>query len=233
MKILVVAAHPDDEVYGMGGTIAKLADEGNEVHVLIVTDGSTTQYAGRPDLEQILENKRQETSAAAQILGVKKVHYGFLPDMKLDTLPHVEVNRVIEQAVREIQPDVVYTHFYGDVNLDHQMVYRSTLVAVRPVPSQCVKELYCYYVPSSTEWSPQLTHTAFMANVKVDISKYEEKKKQALLAYKTEIREYPHPRSAQYVQEMDRVCGLQWGMAGSEGFVLLRKIEKNEKTLKQ
>ena len=224
MKILVVAAHPDDEVYGMGGTIAKLASEGHEVHVLIVTDGSTTQYAGRSDLEEILKRKRNETLDAAQILGVSKVHFGSLPDMKLDTVSHVEVNRTIEQVISAIQPEVVYTHFYADVNLDHQMVYRSTLVAVRPVPGQCVKELYCYYVPSSTEWSPQLANTAFLPNVRVDISDYSSIKERALLAYKTEIREYPHPRSARYVQEMDYSCGLQWGIGNSENFMLLRKI---------
>lgn len=224
MKILVIAAHPDDEVYGMGGTIARLSAEGNEVHVLIVTDGCTAQYAGQANLPEIVAQKHREALEANEILGVKKVHFGTFPDMKLDTVPHVDLNRLIEDAVNAIQPEAVYTHFYGDVNLDHQMVYRSALVAVRPISGQCVKELYCYQTPSSTEWSPQLAQTAFLPNVMVDISDFETAKEQALLAYQTEVRVYPHPRSPQYVRETDRARGLQWGLGSSEAFMLLRKI---------
>lgn len=224
MRILVIAAHPDDEVYGMGGTIAKLASQGHEVHVLIVTDGCTAQYAGCPDLQEIIKKKHREAIEANTLLGVKQVHFGTFPDMKLDTVAHVEVNRLIEETVDRVQPDTVYTHFYGDVNLDHQMVYRSTLVAVRPVPGQCVKALYAYYVPSSTEWSPQLAHTVFLPNTMADITGFEAQKEQALLAYQTEARAYPHPRSAQYVRETDRARGLQWGLGSSEAFMLLRKI---------
>lgn len=226
MRILVIAAHPDDEVYGLGGTIAKLAAQGQEVHVLIVTDGCTAQYAGRPDLSEIIEKKRREALKANRLLGVQEVHFGTFPDMRLDTVPHVEVNRLIEEAVDKIQPEVVYTHFYGDVNLDHQMVYRSTLVAVRPIPGQCVRELYCYRVPSSTEWSPQLSHTTFLPTVMTEISGFEDAKEQALLAYQTEIRPYPHPRSLRYVRETDRTWGLQWGLGPSEPALLLRCIRK-------
>jgi len=143
MKVLVVAAHPDDEVYGMGGTIAKLSSEGHEVHVLIVTDGSATQYKNHPDLDQIIANKKTEIKKANRVLGTKKVHFGNLPDMRLDSIDHVEINKVIEEAVNNIKPKVVYTHFYGDVNLDHQRVYESTLVACRPAPNQAVKEILC------------------------------------------------------------------------------------------
>lgn len=225
MRVLVVAAHPDDEVYGMGGTMAKLSLQGHEVHVLIVTDGCTAQYASRPDLPEIIEKKRREALKANEILGVKRVHFGTFPDMRLDTVPHVEINRLIEETVDAVEPDVVYTHFYGDVNLDHQMVYQSTLVAVRPVPGQCVRELYCYRVPSSTEWSPQLEHTAFLPNAMEDISGFEDAKERALLAYQTEVRPYPHPRSAQYVRETDRARGLEWGLGPAEAFWQLRRIQ--------
>ncbi len=224
MKILVIAAHPDDEVYGMGGTIAKLSEAGDEVHVLIVTDGCTAQYRKRPPPgRRSWQQKQEEARRANALLGVKAVHFGTLPDMRLDTVPHVEVNQLIEDTVDAVAPEVAYTHFFGDVNLDHQMVYRSTLVAVRPVPGQTVRELYCYRVPSSTEWNPQLAHTAFLPNVMVDITDYAALKEAALLAYQTEARAYPHPRSAQYVRETDRSCGLQWGMGSSEAFMLLRK----------
>lgn len=225
MRILVIAAHPDDEVYGMGGTMAKLSSQGHEVHVLIVTDGCTAQYANRPDLPEIIEKKRREALKANDILGVKQVHFGTFPDMRLDTVPHVEINCLIEETVNAVEPDVVYTHFYGDVNLDHQMVYRSTLVAVRPVPGQCVRELYCYRVPSSTEWSPQVGHTAFLPNIMEEIEDYTEAKERALLAYQTEARPYPHPRSAQYVRETDRARGLEWGLGPAEAFWQIRRIQ--------
>ena len=125
MKILVIAAHPDDEVYGMGGTIAKLSEAGDEVHVLFVTDGCTAQYRNDPRLPQILAQKQEEARRANALLGVKAVHFGTLPDMRLDTVPHVEVNQLMEETVDAVAPEVVYTHFFGDVNLDHQMVYRS------------------------------------------------------------------------------------------------------------
>lgn len=136
-KILVVAAHPDDEVLGLGATIKKLSAT-NEIYVLIVTDGCSSQYSGQ-DVESLIEQKEKMAQKAAQILGVKQVLFGKLPDMKLDTVSHVDVNRVIENAVDEISPEIVFTHHYGDVNLDHQMVYRSTLVATRPSVGACVK----------------------------------------------------------------------------------------------
>lgn len=227
-QALVVAAHPDDEVYGMGGTIAKIAAQGVKVHILIVTDGCTAQYSGRADLPEIIEKKRSEALEAGWLLGAAEVHFGMFPDMRLDTVPHVELNRLIEDVVDTIRPDTVYTHFYGDVNLDHQIVYCSTLVAVRPVSRQCVKALYCYRVPSSTEWSPQLAQTVFLPNVMVDISGFETVKEQALLTYQTEARPYLHPRSPQYVRETDRARGLEWGRLPQKRFASCGKVCKEE-----
>ena len=149
-RVLVIAAHPDDEVLGVGGTVAKLTAQGVECHLLIVTDGSSAQYRDMDDLQAIIDAKKLETKGCADILGFKSIHYGEQPDMRLDTTPHIQINQVIERVIDEIRPDTVFTHFWGDVNLDHQNVYKSTLVAVRPVMGQVVKELYCYRVPSST-----------------------------------------------------------------------------------
>lgn len=224
-KILVIAAHPDDEVLGMGGTIAKLTQAGNEVYVLIVTDGSSSQYRDSDELSKIIEDKKLETKACADVLGVKKVFYGELPDMKLDCTPHIAINQVIEKTIDEVQPQFVYTHFWGDVNMDHQQVYKSTLVAVRPVMGQIVKKLYCYRVPSSTEWTPNKADTMFMPNVFVDINDVAEQKYKAFAKYSTELRDYPHPRSVQYLRETDKATGLKVGLYCAEEFVLLRKIE--------
>lgn len=223
--ILVIVAHPDDEVLGMGGTIAKLSDKGHRVYVLIVTDGSTSQYAGRDDLEKILAEKHRETLEAAKIMGVEEVIFGDLPDMKLDTVAHTDVNKLIESAVEKVNPHIIYTHFYGDINMDHKHVYNSVMVAARPMPQRKLKEIYCFDVPSSTEWSPQLTNTVFMPNYFVDITKTASKKYQAMAKYSTELRDYPHPRSIDYLKQTDTANGLKVGLLKAESFMLLRKID--------
>lgn len=225
-KILVIVAHPDDEVLGMGGSIAKFTSEGREVHLLIVTDGSSSQYKDREDLQIIISNKKKETEQAAALIGITSITYGELHDMQLDMTAHVEINKVIEQAIEAIQPDTVFTHFWGDINKDHQCVYESTLVAVRPVMGQIVKALYCYSVPSSTEWNPNKADTMFMPNIFIEIEECKEQKYSAMAAYKTELREYPHPRSVQHLRELDIAVGLQIGCKATESFVLLRSIVK-------
>ena len=224
-KVLVIAAHPDDEVLGVGGTIAKLSAEGTECHLLIVTDGSSSQYRDSDHLHEIIEAKKLETKGCADLLGFKSIHYGELPDMKLDKTPHIVINQAIEKVIDEIQPDTVFTHFWGDVNRDHQEVYKSTLVTVRPVMGQVVKELYCYRVPSSTEWTPNKADTMFMPNYFVDIEEYVEQKYKAFACYATELRDYPHPRSVQYLRETDKAAGLRVGLLAAEEFMLMRKID--------
>lgn len=223
-KILVIAAHPDDEVLGMGGTIAKLTAEGKEVNLLIVTDGSSSQYRDADNLAEIIEAKKQETRRCADVLGIKDIFYGGLPDMKLDATPHIEINQAIERTIDLLQPDTVFTHFWGDVNCDHQNVFKSTLVAVRPVTEQVVRELYCYRVPSSTEWTPNKVDTMFMPNVFVDITEYAEQKYEAFSKYTTELRNYPHPRSVQHLRETDKSAGLRVGLLSAEEFVVLRQL---------
>lgn len=225
-KVLVIVAHPDDEVLGMGGTIAKYVSSGVEVALLVVTDGSTSQYKNDPRLNKIMEDKKKETENAAEILGISKVFYGGQPDMKLDITEHTEVNAVIETVIDEFDPDIVYTHFEGDVNKDHQCVYESTLVACRPVPGQKIKELYSFSVPSSTEWSPQNSKTVFVPNVYVDIEGvFSEKKYIAMAAYKTELRDYPHPRSVETLRILDQAAGLQVGLKCAESFIAHRVMK--------
>lgn len=225
MKILVIAAHPDDEVYGMGGTIAKLSSLGYEVYLMIVTDGSSSQYKDRENLAEIIEIKKQETLASSSLLGIKEIFYGELPDMQLDSVPHIVVNKAIENIVRRIQPTIVFTHFWGDVNQDHREVFKSTMVATRPVFGQVVKKVYCYNVPSSTEWAPQIPQYAYNPTNFVDIESFRDVKRMAIEAYKTEIREYPHPRSVEYVNTADKYMGLSCGLNSAEGFIVIRDLE--------
>lgn len=224
-KALIVVAHPDDEVLGMGGTIAKLTEKGIETHLLIVTDGSSSQYRDAADVNSIIEKKKGETRESCAILGIRSVTYGDLPDMKLDTVPHVEINAVIEGAIRSIRPDVVFTHFYGDVNLDHQLVFRSVMVACRPLSGQCVRSVYCFENPSSTEWNAVSPQTVFVPNYFVNIGGQLETKLRALSCYRTELREYPHPRSLEHVKKVNEAEGIKLGLPAAERFLLIRQLD--------
>ena len=222
MKVLVIAAHPDDEVLGMGGTIARHAKLlGDTVRTLIVTDGSSSQYPDRPD---IIRKKYEEAQRASDILGVEKHIHHDLPDMKLDTIAHTEINRVVEQNIAEFQPQIVYC-VHPDVNKDHQCLYESTCVALRPVPGMTVRKFLTYAPLSSTEWTPPVGFAPFEPNVFVDISETIDAKIAAFREYKTELRESPHPRSIEGIKAFAAREGMRVGCAYAEPFCLIREIQ--------
>jgi len=213
--VLVVGAHPDDEVLGAGGTIAAHADLGDEVHVLIVTEGATAQYED----ERLVDQKKSEAKASARRLGVTDVHFGDLPDMRLDEVPHAEVNAVIEGTIDSIEPDIVYTHAKTDANRDHDEVYDSTVVATRPQSG--VSRVLAYEVPSSTDWSG--SDVNFAPSVYVDIGEHLEKKIEAFAEYESEIRDFPHPRSTEAIRSLAKVRGVAAGFDAAEAFVPVRE----------
>lgn len=222
MRILVIAAHPDDEVLGVGGTMARYAENGDEVYTLILTDGSSTQY--KNDKEK-LNVKKEQAKKANQILGVEEVIFKNLPDMKLDTVSHIEINKNIEEEVRRIKPDIIFTHHKSDVNKDHNLIYESTLVATRPVDDYSVKELYTYETLSSTEWTSNDSEDIFKPNTYININEQFSKKVKSLKAYKTEIRDYPHPRSIKGMDIFNSMRGLAVGLRKAEAFNLIRRIK--------
>lgn len=222
-KILVIAAHPDDEVLGVGGTISKYRELGYEIYTHIVTDGSSTQYAGDKNK---LKQKKEEAIKANEILGVKKVYFGNLPDMKLDTVPHVAINKEIERTIKVVKPNIVFTHHAGDVNKDHKLIFESTLVACRP-NKDVVQEIYSYEVPSSTEWSDSSQNDFYIPNVFISLNKKNiDRKITAMKKYETEIREYPHPSSIKSLINYSRYRGNQIGKDYAEAFRLIRRIIK-------
>ena len=220
-RILVVAAHPDDEVLGMGGTIAVHTSAGDDVRVLVVTDGSSTQYPGDTDIRA---RKEQEALSAAKELGVDDYVHLDLPDMRLDTLEHIEVNRIVEEHVRDFAPQVVYT-VHPDVNRDHQVLFDSVAVATRPTPGHPVRRLLTYAPTSSTEWTPAAVNW-FQPNWYVDVSGTLERKLSAFARYETERREYPHPRSERAIRAAAEFHGTTCGFELAEPFVLVRSLER-------
>ncbi len=218
-KVLVVAAHPDDEVLGMGGTIALHVRRGDEVRVLVVTDGSSTQYPGD---DETRARKEDEALAAAAELGVEDYVHLDLPDMRLDTLAHVDVNRVLEEQVRELAPQVLYT-VHPDVNLDHRVLFDSVAVATRAVPGQPVRRVLTYAPTSSTEWTPAALNW-FVPNWYVDVTATLDAKVAAFARYETERREYPHPRSERAIRATASHHGTACGCEYAEPFVLVRGL---------
>lgn len=222
-QILVIAAHPDDETYGLGGTIARHVRQGDLASVLIVTDGVTARH-NETELQKAVARK------ACAALGVDDVHFGGLPDQRLDGMPLLEVIGPIHKLLKELRPQVVYTHHRGDVNQDHRAVFAATLVAVRPFGGNPVERVLCYEMASSTEWGPPFAEWAFLPNVFVDISATLETKLRAVEAYREtfegEVKPFPHPRSPKAVRIHAQQRGITVGMQAAEAFVLIRELLK-------
>lgn len=224
--VLVVAAHPDDEVLGCGGTIARHVRQGDRVAVIILAEGVTSRAAARDAGKD--KGALQALAAAARracaILGVQDVTLHDFPDNRMDSLALLEVVKVIEHHVDRLQPQVVYTHHGGDVNTDHCITYQAVITACRPQPDCCVKKILCFETPSSTEWQPPLLGATFSPNWFVDISGVLPTKAEALAAYETELRQWPHPRSVKAIEHLAGWRGAMVGVEAAEAFEVARCV---------
>lgn len=225
MTVLVVAAHPDDEVLGCGGTIARLASEGHEVYIAILGEGITSRCEsnGQGDKKAMEELHAQSYKVGSHLLA-KDVFLYSLPDNRFDTVPLLDIVKIVENLVDRLQPQVIYTHHGGDLNIDHQIVHRAVLTAARPLEDCPVKEIYAFEVPSSTDWAFQQFEPAFSPNVFVDIVETLESKVEAMQLYESEARTFPHPRSPQALRAISRRWGSTVGVEAAEAFQLIRYI---------
>ena len=224
-SVLIIAAHPDDEVLGCGGTIARLAREGHDVYITILGEGITSRYQQREQADQAqVEALHAHSRQVAELLGAKDLFIYDLPDNRFDTAPLLDVIKIIEELVQRLQPQVIYTHHGGDLNVDHVIVHRAVLTATRPVPGCPVKEIYAFEVPSSTDWAFSQFQPAFRPNVFVDISATLETKMQAMVLYESEARPFPHPRSPEALQAIARRWGSVVGLEAAEAFELIRAV---------
>ena len=211
-NILVLAAHPDDETLGCGATIAKLADEGNNVNLLTFTDGvgSRGDDGDRNDILGVVQN----------ILGLSSYSYGSFPDNKMDSIPLLDICKFIEENV-DYKPDIIFTHHPDCLNIDHRTVYQATLTAFRPQMGDDVK-IYSYYVPSSTDYNPLKN---FVGNVYHNVVDYKDIKLECLKkCYNEEMREYPHTRSYENIENLMKVWGSEVGLEYAEKFQLIREV---------
>ena len=212
--ILILAAHPDDEILGCGGVIQKHVKAGDSVIVIIVTDGSSSQY---PHDKVKADERIQACKDANLFLGVSRVLFLNFPDMKLDSVSQIDINNKIAEVVNEVKPNVIYTHSKTDLNNDHRIVAQSSEIICRP-GSSSIRKMYSYEVLSSTEWS--FNHV-FQPNVFIDIESFIENKIEAFRFYKTEHRPYPHSRSFEGIQILAQYRGLQSGVKAAEAFKLI------------
>ena len=225
-SIFIVAAHPDDEVLGCGGTIARHADAGDQVQVLIVAEGATSrqEQRNRNEATDELSALAQAAQKVGTILGAKEVELLDLPDNRLDSLDRLDLIKQIELRIARYQPQVVYLHHAGDVNVDHRRLHEAVVTACRPIPGQPVRRLLSFEVASSTEWQPPGSAPAFHPNWFVDISSQWPRKREALEAYASEMRPWPHARSLEALEHLARWRGAQVGLEAAEAFCLLRQL---------
>lgn len=222
-RILIVAAHPDDEVLGCGGTMARLSAEGCEVFTLILGEGITSRDDSRNIDKregELFELKRQITRAN-EILGVKEVFVLDFPDNRFDTIPLLDIVKAIETVKNKVRPDTIFTHFDKDLNIDHGITQRAVLTAARPQKGETVREILSFEVLSSTEWNSPIS---FSPDVFYDITDTLEIKLAAMMEYRDEIRVFPHPRTLEGIEINARYWGMKIGNGVSEAFKCVRTI---------
>ncbi|MBI4615065.1 MAG: PIG-L family deacetylase [Planctomycetes bacterium] len=229
MRVLVVAAHPDDKVLGCGGTVARWAEEGREIRVWLLGEGVTSRYetrqAGAEGGARYLAQVREQADRAASILGAAGCRVVGLPDNRIDSVDLLEVVKEVERAKREFDPDVVLTHHPGDLNVDHRICHQAVATAFRPLPGERWSSILSFEVSSSTEWQLPGGGVPFVPNAYVELAeRHMEKKLAAMAAYAGEIREWPHARSLEALRALARSRGSQVGCGLAEAFAVARNI---------
>lgn len=212
-NILILAAHPDDETLGCGGTIHRLASEGNNIRLITFTNGEGAR--GTTD-----KNRNTSLDQVSDILGINSYTYGDFPDNAMDSVPLLEVCKFLEYNLT-FKPDIIFTHFIGDLNIDHQIVAKATYTVFRPQIGD-KHQIYSYYVPSSTDYNPI---TNYGGEIYFDLSKKNIKAKiEALKIYDNEMRSYPHTRSYINVKNLMKVWGSEVGVKNCEKFKSIRQL---------
>lgn len=227
-KVLIVAAHPDDEILGCGGVAARHVQRGDTVDILIVAEGATSRRDAREyDLdEETIQALQKAACRAASVLGCKSPRFGGLPDNRLDSVPLIDVVKLIEKVGAELAPTIVYTHHTGDLNVDHGVVGRAVATAFRPLPHSPVRAIYAFETLSSSEWAFHSTEIPFSPSRFENISDVLDLKLKALECYEIEMREFPHPRSLDAVEALARYRGSTVGFLAAEAFAICREVVK-------
>jgi len=221
-RVLVVAAHPDDELLGCGGTLARHALAGDRVSILILGEGGTARLDASNDT---IAKLKAAAERAARIIGAEPPRFVGLPDNRLDELPLLDILKRVEAEIETVAPSIVYTHHGGDLNIDHRIVHQAVMTACRPLPQSPIRAIYAYETASSTEWSSvAIDQAGFRPTRFVDIAAVLERKLDALRSYGDEMRAFPHARSLEAVRALALWRGAMSGLPAAEAFVVVREI---------
>jgi len=222
---MAIVAHPDDEIIGLGGTLAKHVSQGDNVSVLILGDGKSSRKSNYsiPSTEiKMAVNK--ETLNALKIIGVTSFKNLNFPDNRFDSKDLLDIVKAVSESVSEQKPEIIYTHHFGDLNIDHYITSKAVITACRPIENNFVKEIYMFETLSSTEMAGFLSSTVFLPNTFVDIKKFIDKKIKSMSFYKSELRKYPHPRSLKSIKLNAQIWGTKNNIEYAEAFFCFRRI---------
>jgi LmbE family N-acetylglucosaminyl deacetylase len=223
--ILVIAAHPDDEVLGCGGTAARLAGEGHRVYLAIFGEGITSRYQDRNEADKsLLDALHNKSAQVARLLRAQDLFMYGLPDNRFDTVPLLDVIKIVEPLITRLRPDTVFTHHPADLNVDHVVLHRAVMTATRPTQGHPVKEVYAFEIASSSEWSFGQFDPVFRPNVFFDVAGTLQTKIDAMQLYESEARPFPHPRSPDALRAIARHWGSAVGVEAAEAFALVRSV---------
>ncbi len=219
-KVLIVAAHPDDEVLGVGGTVLRHIGEGDEVYCIIMAEGMASRNP--IDSENALLELKDDSKRVARFIGFKETFYFGFPDNCMDRINLLTVVKKVESVIDRVEPDIVYTHHEFDLNIDHRICFQSVITACRPISNKI--DIYTFETLSSTEWQSKNRVNVFVPNTYVDISRFMDRKLEAMRLYRSELCEYPHPRSIEGIKILAQKRGLESGLKYAEGCHLVRRI---------
>jgi LmbE family N-acetylglucosaminyl deacetylase len=224
--VLIVAAHPDDEILGCGGLAARHAAAGDRVNTLILAEGVTARQPRRGGVGDSaeIEALRDAARAAAKILGTEPPQFAGLPDNRMDSLALLDIVKHVEETVERLAPRFVYTHHGGDLNVDHRLTHQAVITACRPLPGAPVRGIYTFEVASSTEWGSTGIDAGFRPRRYADIGDFLDLKLQALDCYVAEMHTFPHARSREAIEARAQVRGAEAGVAAAEAFEVIREI---------
>lgn len=227
---MVVAAHPDDELLGLGATMHKLIkDQGAKVHVIILGEGITSRSDTRDIVKwkEVLEEHHRNIKAAGRHIGYESIHTYNFSDNRFDTHALLDIVKVVEKEKEDFQPDIIFTHNGGDLNIDHQRTFQAVMTATRPMEDEKVTTVICFETPSATDWQYNNHPEQFKPNLYVEISEEDiQAKCDAMSEYLFETREYPHPRSFRALRVLAQYRGYTSGCNLAESFEVVRMIEK-------
>jgi LmbE family N-acetylglucosaminyl deacetylase len=229
VNVLCVATHPDDEIIGVGGTLARHAADGDTVRVSIFSEAEPARYDEiTPEVEALMERRQAWSRQACEQLGADSVSFQGFPDNEFDSIPLLELVQAVEDELQSFEPDIIYTHHYGDLNLSHELTCRAVITAARPLPDSSVDRILAYETLSTSEWAIQNAANTFQPTVFIDINEHLETKLDALTAHEGELRDHPHPRNPENVRRNAQLWGAKAGVPAAEPFELLREVKRAE-----